>query len=254
VLPCYGASEIAISTVDILSTYLSSLSKCWEIIVVDDGGNDFRATPFADRPSVRLLSHPHNMGKGAAVRTGMLAARGHVRVFTDVDLPFDRELIPLMAEYITKAGFHMVIGDRSLPGSSYSEATSWTRRVLSGAATRLIGGLVTGGFFDTQCGIKALRGDVADALFPLVRIKRFAFDVEVIYLALKHHLDIKRVPVRLRRNERSSVRPIRDAIRSTADLLAIKGHQLHGEYRSPRLEAIVHSEQEVARLRHMMPA
>jgi dolichyl-phosphate beta-glucosyltransferase len=253
VLPCYRAAETASRTVEALSAYLPTVSATWEILVVDDGGNDFGATPLPDRPGVRLLSHPRNRGKGAAVRTGMLAARGQVRVFTDVDMPYDRELVPLMMEYITQAGFHLVIGDRTLPGSVYAEATSVTRRLLSGVASRFIGSLVTGGFHDTQCGIKAMRGDVADQLFPLVRIDRFAFDVEVVYLALKHRLDIKRVPVRLRRGDGSSVRPVRDAIRSSVDLLAIKWRQTRGDYRSPGLEAIVRGEQSAARVRHGLP-
>ncbi len=250
VLPCYRASAGAARTVEALSGYLPTLARDWEIVVVDDGGNDFVAAPLPERPEVRLLTHPRNRGKGAAVRTGMLAARGRVRVFTDVDLPYERELIPLMAQYITQSGFHLVIGDRSLPGSTYVEAASPTRRLLSRAASRLIGSLVTGGFFDTQCGIKAVRGDITDLLFPLIRIDRFAFDVEVVYVALKHRLDIKRVPVRLQRADVSSVRPIRDALRSSADLLAIKWRQGRGGYRSAAIEAIVRGEQAAAFARH----
>jgi dolichyl-phosphate beta-glucosyltransferase len=252
VLPCYRATETASRTAEALSAYLPTVSSSWEIIVVDDGGNDFGATPLPNRSGIRLLSHPRNRGKGAAVRTGMLAARGRVRVFTDVDMPYDMELVPLMMEYITRSGFHLVIGDRSLPESVYGEATSFTRRVLSGVASRFIGSLVTGGFYDTQCGVKAVRGDVADELFPLVRIDGFAFDVEVVYLALKHRLDIKRVPVHLRRGDGSSVRPIHDSIRSTMDLLAMKWRQTRGEYRSPGLDVIVRGERVAARSRHGM--
>lgn len=239
ILPCYGAAAIAARTAEVLCGYLPTVAPDWEIIVVDDGGNDFSATPLPVHPAVRLLRHPRNMGKGAAVRTGMLAARGRVRVFTDADLPYDRELIPLMAEYITSRGFHLVIGDRTLPGSRYAEVTSATRRTLSSVASRFIGTMVTGGFFDTQCGIKAVRGDVADELFRLVCIGRFAFEVEVVYLALKHGLDVKRVPVRLRRNLGSSVRPFRDAARSAIDILAMKLRQIRGRYRSPALEQLV---------------
>jgi dolichyl-phosphate beta-glucosyltransferase len=253
VLPCYRAAATAVETVGTLSGFLPTITDDWEIVVVDDGGNDFRATPLPGHPRLQLVSHPRNLGKGAAVRAGMRAARGRVRVFTDVDLPYDRELIPLMTEYIERSGFHLVIGDRSLPGSEYAETTSVSRRMLSRVASQFIGSIVTGGFFDTQCGIKAMRGDVADLLFPLVRTDGFAFDVEVVYLALKHRLDIKRVPVRLRRNDGSTVRPVRDAIRSTADLLSIKWRQTRGEYRSGGLEAIVRGEQDAERDRHRIP-
>lgn len=241
-------------SVEVLSSYLPGVVPSWEILVVDDGGNDFARTPLPRLPGVHLLRHGRNLGKGAAVRTGMLAARGEVRVFTDADMPYDRELLPLMAEFITRRGFHLAIGDRTLPGSRYAEATSLTRRSLSAFASRFIGTLVTGGFFDTQCGIKAIRGDVADELFRLVRIRRFAFEVEVVYLALKHGLDIKRLPVRLRRNLGSSVRPVRDAARSLADILAMKFRQMRGEYRSELLERLVASEIAALRTRFEPPA
>ncbi|HLB55104.1 MAG TPA: hypothetical protein VJK71_08350 [Gemmatimonadales bacterium] len=114
--------------------------------------------------------------------------------------------------------------------------------------------MVTGGFFDTQCGIKAVRGDIADELFQLVRIRRFAFDVELIYLALKHRLDIKRVPVRLRRNLGTSVRPFRDAFQAGIDILAIKAHQLRGRYRSEALERLLAAEAALLRARFDPPA
>jgi len=242
ILPCFRGAPVAVRTVEALAEYLPTVIPHWEIIVVDDGGGGFDIAPLPDLPHVRLITHDRNLGKGAAVRTGMLAAQGTVRIFTDVDMPYDRELLPLMAEYITHNGFHLVIGDRRLPGSRYAPATGASRRALSAIASGVVGSLVTGGFFDTQCGIKAVRGDVADALFQLVRTRRFAFDVEVVYLALKHGLDIKRVPVRLRRNFGSSVRPFRDAARSGVDILRIKLRQVRGEYRSPQLEEILRSE------------
>lgn len=234
VLPCHADAALVCRTVEVLIEYLPTVVDEWEVLVVDDGGNDFVAHPIPGHPHVIVLIHERNMGKGAAVRTGMLAARGEVRIFTDVDMPYDRELLPVIVEFIRERGFHLVVGDRTLEGSSYRPATG-VRAVLSGLASWFIGSLVTGGFHDTQCGIKGMRGDVADALFPLLRTRRFAFDVEVIYLALKFGLDVKRIPVRLRRNEGSSVRPFRDAIRAGIDVGYIKWHQLRGGYQSETL-------------------
>jgi glycosyltransferase involved in cell wall biosynthesis len=214
----------------------------WEVLVVDDGGNDFRADEWRDNARVRLLRHGKNRGKGAAVRTGMLEAKGQARVFTDVDLPFGMDLLPVMSAFLRDGGFHVVIGDRSLPGSSYHHATSWSRRIASALFTEFVGRIVTGGFFDTQCGLKAVRGDVADALFPLLRVDRFAFDVELLYVALKHRLDIKRIPVQLLHNETSSVRLMRDAARGLLDVTRIKALQLRGAYDSPQLDAIVRND------------
>ncbi len=242
ILPCYAGAAEARQTVAVLVDYLPKVSSSWEIVVVDDGGNDFDAVPLSASPQIRLVRHPANRGKGAAVRTGMLAARGGVRIYTDVDMPYDRELLPFMADCVLRRGFHLVIGDRTLADSSYAEATGWFRRRLSALGSLVIGSLVTGGFFDTQCGIKAMSGEIADAVFPLVRTRGFAFDVEVVYVALKHGLDIKRVPVRLRRNLRSTVRPIRDSIVSAVDILRIKLRQMRGQYRNDQLDAILRGE------------
>lgn len=242
VLPCYRSAPLAERSVDRLRAFLDATPLRHEIVVVDDGGGDFAPRAFSDHPRVRLLALERNRGKGAAVRAGMLHARGDVRVFTDVDLPYDLDLIPVMVGCVRDLGYHVVIGDRTLPDSTYALATSWKRRLASALFSDFVGRVVTGGYFDTQCGLKAMRGDVADLVFPLQRIDRFAFDVELVYLALKHRLDIKRIPVQLRNNETSTVRLFRDSARGVADVLRIKYHQVLGHYRCAELERITHEE------------
>lgn len=238
VLPCYRAAPLARRSVARLRTALRPWGTAWEVIVVDDGGGDFAPDEWRDDPHVTLLRLPQNRGKGAAVREGMLAARGHTRIFTDVDLPFGTARFPTIDRYLQDRGFHVVIGDRTLPGSEYRQRLSVARRAASAVFTAFVGTIVTGGFFDTQCGLKGVRGDVADALFPLLRIDRFAFDVELVYVALKHRLDIKRLPVQLEQNDSSSVRLLRDSAQGVVDVFRIKGRQLAGHYASREVEAI----------------
>ena len=239
VLPCYRGAQIARRSVDVLTDYLPRTGLSWEVIVVDDGGGDFDAPDWNDDASVRLLCLPRNRGKGAAVRAGMLAARGRARIFTDVDLPYDLDLFPVIAEYLLSRDFHVVVGDRTLPASSYALEVGWKRRIASGLFSTFVGTMVTGGFFDTQCGLKGFRGDIADQIFALARVDRFAFDVELLYLALSFRTDIKRVPVRLRNNDTSSVRLVQDSSRMFADVMRIKYHQLSRRYRSAELAQIV---------------
>ena len=239
VLPCYRSAALAAVSVARLDAYLRETGISAEIIVVDDGGGDFPNVPWDPAFGATLLKLPENRGKGAAVAAGMRAARGTVRVFTDVDLPYDLELLPVIVGYIRDHGFHIVIGDRTLPDSVYLTDLSLQRRLASGLFSQFVGRLVTGGFFDTQCGLKGMRGDVADGLFAIQRLDRFSFDVELVYLALKHKLDIKRIPVQLRNNETSTVRLLRDASQGVIDVFRIKWHQLRGDYRSPALEELV---------------
>lgn len=238
VLPCYRGAPIARRSVAELRESLSQLGLTWEVVVVDDGGGDFAADEFRGDPHVRLLRLPENLGKGAAVRHGMLAAVGAVRIFTDVDLPFGMRPLEKMISVLRQPGVHVVIGDRSLPTSEYRVLLGWWRRAASLAFTAFVGTIVTGGFYDTQCGLKGVRGDVAEELFRLLRIDRFAFDVELVYVSLKHELHIARIPVRLLHNETSSVRLLRDSARGFIDVFRIRYHFTRRWYASARLSAI----------------
>ena len=242
VLPCFRSARLAVASVHRLDAFFRHSGMTSEIIVVDDGGGDFAPDPWDASLNARLLRLPRNRGKGAAVATGMQSATGAVRVYTDVDLPYDLELIPVIVSFVRDHGFHLVIGDRTLPDSVYLSDISIQRRVASELFSQFVGRLVTGGFFDTQCGLKGMRGDIAEEVFRLQRLERFSFDVELVYLALKHRLDIKRIPVQLRNNETSTVRILRDASQAVLDVFRIKWHQMHGNYRSDVLENTVRSD------------
>jgi dolichyl-phosphate beta-glucosyltransferase len=211
-----------------------------EIVVADDGSTDGTADAIAETDRVRVLRLPHR-GKGAAVRAGMAVTTGSVCGFTDADLPFGTQTLPLAISYLTDRRFHAVIGDRTLPGSTY-ERPAALRRVISELASFSFRTLITGGIYDTQCGFKMFRGDAGREVFRLTRIDGFAIDVEVIYLFLKYRLDVKRVPVRLERNERSSVRVVRDSLAAFRDIAAIRGNWAAGRYRSAVLVHLLEEE------------
>ena len=243
VLPCYGAAALARQSVARLAHALSGRIDTYEIIVVDDGAGDCASAIGSMTPgrgaTIRVITLPENRGKGAAVGEGMRAASGSVRVFTDVDLPYGTTPIMLMTGLVRDRGFHMVIGDRTFPQSQYESELSFGRRVASAVFSRITSTLVTGGFFDTQCGLKGFRGDVAEALFGLQTVDRFAFDVELIYLALKFGLEIKRIPVQLESNVTSSVRLGRDSLRTLVDVGRIKMNQTRGAYVNHHLATLV---------------
>lgn len=211
-----------------------------EVVVADDGSTDGTADSVTAGPDVRVLRLPHG-GKGAALRAGMLAATGRIRAFTDADLPYGMEPLPLAIACITDRRFHVVVGDRTLPGSTY-DPSGPVRRMVSEVASFAFRTLVTGGIYDTQCGFKVFRGDVAAELFRLARIDGFAIDVELIYLALKHRLDLKRIPVRLERNAPSSVHVLRDSARTLRDIAGIRWNVARGRYRSPALSRLLEAE------------
>lgn len=258
ILPCYKAAELARQSVMRLTRALAGRIPSYEIIVVDDGIGDceplLRDLPMGPGGQVHVITLPENRGKGGAVAAGMKAASGNVRVFTDVDIPYGTTPIMLVESLIRTRGFHMVIGDRTFPQSRYETELSFGRRMASGIFSKITATLVTGGFFDTQCGLKGFRGDIAEALFGLQRVERFAFDVELIYLALTYGLEIKRIPVMLETNTPSSVRLGRDSLQTLIDVSRIKLHQMAGDYESIQLRGLVARECSAASIPLRTPA
>jgi dolichyl-phosphate beta-glucosyltransferase len=240
VIPAYDAAEFIEKRLGALCDFLAASELRYEVIAVDDGSRD--DTPerihALGRAHVRLLRRPQNGGKFAAIASGMAECRGACCLFTDADVPYSLSAIPEMVHLVRERGFHLVIGDRTLPESSYGEHLGPVRALATRLFTAFVRLFVTGGLPDTQCGIKAFRGDVARSLFPLLRERGFAGDVELLYVALKYNLTIRRLPARLVFQGRSSVRPMRDGLAMLRAVLAIPGRYRAGAYASSALESL----------------
>ncbi|HEY7862878.1 MAG TPA: dolichyl-phosphate beta-glucosyltransferase, partial [Thermoanaerobaculia bacterium] len=170
----------------------------WEVLLVDDGSRD--GTPGLAQESaaaagipVTVLSHPVNRGKGAALRTGVAASRGEIVLLSDVDLstPLSElsKLAPMLATH------PVAIGSRAIDVGLVRRRQPWHRILLGRAGNKIIRALAVSGIADTQCGFKLFRGDLARELFAAATIERFAYDVEILYLAQRRGIPIAEVPV-----------------------------------------------------------
>jgi dolichyl-phosphate beta-glucosyltransferase len=240
VVPAFNSARYLRDNVARILAFYDSAGIEGEVVVADDGSTDGTADSVTPSPRVRVLRLPH-AGKGAAVRAGMAETTGKICGFTDADLPYGLDALPLAISYIRDRRYHAVIGDRTLPGSTYA-STGLLRTAVSSLASLSFRALVTGGIYDTQCGFKFFRGDVGREVFRLSRVKGFAIDVEIIALLLKYRLDIKRIPVRLERNAPSSVRVVRDSIKAFEDIAAIRWNWSTGRYRTPLLVDLLQEE------------
>jgi hypothetical protein len=200
-----------------------------ELVVIDDGSTDGTGTTaeklLAPLPHHRVVRLPVNQGKGAAVRAGVAVSRAPYTAYMDADMAIDPLAVPLLLDGLET--HDVAIGCRALPDSMVE--TSYVVRALMG---RLFNELVTTGtglgLKDTQCGFKAFRTPVARLLFHLVRIDRFAFDVEILARARRLGLTITEVPVHWKHVEGSSVHPLHDSFAMIADVLRSRRGLLGG--------------------------
>ncbi len=209
-----------------------------EVIVVDDGSSDGTATEAVAAGADQVLVHPVNRGKGAAVRTGVLAAHGDVVAFTDADLAYSPDqLLGLLAA--VEDGWDVVVGSRR-----HTDATTLVRarrlREIGGRLINLLTFVVLlGQYRDTQCGIKAFRTDVALVLFSHAQLDGFAFDVELFHLVERYRLTLSEVPVVVVNSQRSSVHVLRDGMALVRDLFRIGALARTGTYRLAPTEVAV---------------
>jgi hypothetical protein len=190
-----------------------------EVLVIDDGSTDDTAgtaralvTHF---PHHRVISHPRNRGKGAAVRTGVSLARGAWTAYMDADMAIDPRAIPLLVDGLRAND--LAIGSRAL-ADSMVESTYALRSVMGRLFNRLVTTGTGLGLQDTQCGFKALSTPAARLLFHLVRIDRFAFDVEILARARRLGLRITEVPVQWKHVAGSTVHPLHDSVTMLTDV------------------------------------
>ena len=240
VIPVHNGSGFVTASIIEAQRFLEEKCPGHEIVIVDDGSTD--DTAAALRPllndRIRLISLEKNLGKFGALKAGMTAAKGRCRIFTDADLPYDLEAVPYIVDLINTKTFDIVVGDRALPESVTLADSRVARKLSSRVFSFCVRMLVTGGLFDSQCGIKGFRDEVAETLFPLITDDSFSGDVELLYIALKHNLSIRRIPVRLQRASPSTVRLRFHSLPMLWRILRLRHNWNSGRYDSETLSRI----------------
>jgi dolichyl-phosphate beta-glucosyltransferase len=240
IVPVHNGADFVAESIAEVRRFFNRTCPASEIIVVDDGSTDDTHTILeaVAEDRVRCVRLAENTGKYGALKAGMAVAAGKCRVFTDADLPYDLEAVPYIARLVNTKGYDVVVGDRTLPESTSFSSSRVARKLSSRIFSYSVRMLVTGGLFDTQCGLKGFRGEVADALFPLVMDNSFSGDVELLYIALKHNLSIRRIPVRLQRASPSTVHLRFHSLPMLGRILKLRHNWKTGCYDSETLKRI----------------
>jgi dolichyl-phosphate beta-glucosyltransferase len=215
VVPCYNEEQRLPRTIEQIEAFLDAKGEAHEVILVDDGSADgtrevMEAAARANS-SVRIEVLPHNRGKGRALAVGVEAARGDEILVTDADLstPID-ELDKLQAALRDGAG--VAIASRAMRGSRVEVSQPIYRVVMGKAFNLIVQAVLLPGIWDTQCGFKLFRADVAHSVFENLSTDGFAYDPEVLYRARRRGIKIAEVPVVWRNSAPTKVSPIRSSL------------------------------------------
>jgi glycosyltransferase involved in cell wall biosynthesis len=242
IIPSYNEQKnLKRGVLDEVLAYLKKQSYEWELILSDDGSTDGTIASleeFAKKSArITVLKNIH-AGKGPTVQSGMLAANGQWRLFTDFDQSTPlREVEELFA--FTK-DYPVVIGSREIAGAKRNREPIH-RHLMGKGFNILVQVLAVPGILDTQCGFKLFSSAATERIFSKLfvygrqkeRHDAFtgAFDVEALFLARKYGFAIKEVPIFWQHNETDRVSPIKDSTRMLRDILLVRWAQLRGKYR-----------------------
>jgi len=232
VLPAFNPGPAVERTWDTVRRFLNARPDPWEVLFVLDGCTDGSRELLADlarrdRDSrLKVVSYFPNRGKGYAVRTGLLAARGERRLFTDIDLAYRFEDIARTADEI-RDGSEVAIASREHPDSTIELSP----RTLGYAYRRRVQSHVFGGLArtllpltqrDTQAGLKAMTARVAETVLPNLTCDGFGFDCELLTACARYNIGVTEVPVSVRYEDAASTTGLRTTLRMFRELWAIR--------------------------------
>ncbi len=198
VMPVFKQEKYIVANLRALESELKKLNITYEIICVVDGFEDrtFEKAKTLKSKNVKIIGYRLNHGKGYAVRLGMTTARGNIIGYVDCG-DLDYTMIPMLLEHFRWYGADAMIASKRHPVSQL--VYPWQRRLLSlgyQLGVKVLFGL---NVRDTQVGMKLFSKRLVKKVLPLLVIKEFAFDIEI--LAVAHHLGFKKIfeaPVKLK--------------------------------------------------------
>ena len=222
VIPCYNEHARLPATVEAIKRYMADHHIEYELILADDGSRD--ATPdviaaaMRDSPQVRTVRLPQNRGKGRALAEGVGVTRGERVLLTDADLSTPIDELPKL-EAALAAGAGAAIASRSIRGSRVEISQPLYRVAMGKTFNLIVQALLLPGIWDTQCGFKLLRGDLARAVFAELVTDGFGYDPEALFLAKRRHERIVEVPVVWRNSAPTTVSAIRHSLDMFKDII-----------------------------------
>jgi dolichyl-phosphate beta-glucosyltransferase len=233
VVPCYNEQDRLPATVAAIQRYMAERGLDYELILSDDGSRDGTAAVIASAMNgsakVRMVKLPLNRGKGRALAEGVAVTRGDRVLLTDADLSTPIEELPKLEARLA-AGAGVAIASRSISGSQIVISQPIYRVLMGKTFNLIVQVLLLPGLWDTQCGFKLFRGDLARDIFADLKTDGFGYDPEALYLAKKRGERIDEIGVIWRHSAPTKVAAFRSSFDMFKDVIRTRfrktpGHQ-----------------------------
>jgi len=227
VIPAYNESKRIEASISDLKSFFQSTQHGVEICLVieksSDGTAEMAKRLVGDDSRFRVIANDVQKGKGYAVKTGMLAAKGEIVFFMDLDLSTPlAEVFNFLDHFQSHESTDIIIGSRQHAKSQIIKKQHPLRQKMGQTFNFFVQLFAVKGITDTQCGFKAFRARTIQPIFSRQRIDGFSFDVEILLLAKELAYKIDILPVRWVNSPDSKVRIVRDSIKMFFDLLRMK--------------------------------
>ena len=219
IIPAYNEESVIVEALKEISNTLTG--RDYQILVVDDGSTDKTAklVKGIDMKRVKLIQLEKNKGKGAAIRKGVMQAKGELILFTDADQSTSIDHLFLFLEEIETCD--IVIGSRTLPKSKISKKQPLYKHILGKLGNLVIRLTLKLPYTDTQCGFKLFKRKAAKEIFNKLSFEGWSFDFEVLKIADKKGYKVKEIPVTWENNPDTAVK-LSDYLETLKSLFLIK--------------------------------
>ena len=227
VVPAYNEARRLPPTLAKLADFLRDFGRPYEVLVIveasADGTLEIAARFAAQQAHFQAVDNGPQRGKGCAVRSGMLRARGEYVFYMDADLSVPLAAVPeFLARFESAPHVDVLLGNRQHAMSRITRRQSWLRRTMGQTFNRILKASGLASLHDTQCGFKAFRRQAARDIFSRQTLDGFAFDVEVLLLAERLGYQIADLPVEWINSPESKVRILHDSLAMLRDTLRVR--------------------------------
>jgi dolichyl-phosphate beta-glucosyltransferase len=235
IVPAYNEETRLPDSLKAIAGFAAGQPYPVEVIVVNNNSRDRTGEIIAEFAGKFPFVHgmfETTQGKGAAVRTGMLAAKGDFRFICDADLSMPiEEVDKFLPPHLE--GYDIAIASREAPGAARYEEPGY-RHLMGRVFNTIVRLFAVPGLQDTQCGFKMFRAEVAENLFLLQTMNGWSFDVEILYAACQWGYSIIEVPINWYYKSNTRIHPIHDSIDMFVEVFKIRRNGKRGLYERPK--------------------